>query len=424
MVKLSNSVGNTGQNEKHDVAVIQAILKKAKRGKDSKIRKPYWPGIIDGKYTSALCDALKEFQAEHGVPINGNCPSMGEMVNSLKNAVTNPYLKTLQALPKTALVYSSSKNSDQAKKEALAYLKPATLPKKEKESLLNLVNELAALNLLLVARDPYIIDTGQFQMCLEFDGIKCIDKKTGDFMSEGEFPKEMKTYIDEMLGIVWSVHHDGALTINSQPYGFLAKAPYGGTDLTNAWGIKSVNDEAAMIIISVIHKIVKQNSQHEGIDKDTFTKLLNLIAETDNTSATAIKVAVNACSGALRSLVNIDQDRTLFWKGLYDAQDQLKLDFGKDNQYQHEQIKGMFEDVGETVLLVFDPTKNPASKVAGSMVYATDFGVRLRNLITSNAFPASRVSRFDINFYTDLLDRNSKKLVDVNTTLKKYRCYN
>jgi len=44
MPKLDGSVGQGAENRRHDVAVVQAALGKA-RGRD---RKPYWPGPIDG----------------------------------------------------------------------------------------------------------------------------------------------------------------------------------------------------------------------------------------------------------------------------------------------------------------------------------------------------------------------------------------
>ncbi len=42
MPKLDGSVGQGAENKRHDVAVVQAALGKA-RGRD---RKPYWPGPI------------------------------------------------------------------------------------------------------------------------------------------------------------------------------------------------------------------------------------------------------------------------------------------------------------------------------------------------------------------------------------------
>ncbi len=44
MPKLDGSVGQGAQNQRHDVAVVQAALGKARAPN----RKPFWPGPIDG----------------------------------------------------------------------------------------------------------------------------------------------------------------------------------------------------------------------------------------------------------------------------------------------------------------------------------------------------------------------------------------
>ncbi len=46
MPALDGSVGQGAQNQRHDVAVVQAALGKA-RGPG---RKPFWPGPIDGDH--------------------------------------------------------------------------------------------------------------------------------------------------------------------------------------------------------------------------------------------------------------------------------------------------------------------------------------------------------------------------------------
>ncbi len=55
------AVGQGAENKRHDVAVVQAALGKA-RGRD---RKPYWPGPIDGDYPrhrKALGQSIAVFQ--------------------------------------------------------------------------------------------------------------------------------------------------------------------------------------------------------------------------------------------------------------------------------------------------------------------------------------------------------------------------
>ncbi len=83
MPKLDGSVGQGAQNQRHDVAVVQAALGKA-RGRD---RKPYWPGPIDGDYPrhrKALGQSIAVFQQAHRLRPSGKINRLGSDVDRLE----------------------------------------------------------------------------------------------------------------------------------------------------------------------------------------------------------------------------------------------------------------------------------------------------------------------------------------------------
>ncbi len=78
MPKLDGSVGQGAENRRHDVAVVQAALGKA-RGRD---RKPYWPGPIDGDYPrhrKALDQSIAVFQQAHRLRPSGRINRLGSL---------------------------------------------------------------------------------------------------------------------------------------------------------------------------------------------------------------------------------------------------------------------------------------------------------------------------------------------------------
>ena len=84
MPKLDGSVGQGAENKRHDVAVVQAALGKA-RGRD---RKPFWPGPIDGDYPrhrKALGQSIAVFQQAHRLRPSCKINRLGSDVDRLES---------------------------------------------------------------------------------------------------------------------------------------------------------------------------------------------------------------------------------------------------------------------------------------------------------------------------------------------------
>ena len=83
MPRFDGAVGLGGQNQRHDVAVVQAALGKLARPD----RKPFWPGPIDGDYQRhrrALDQAIGTFQHCHRLRASGKFNRLGSDVNRLE----------------------------------------------------------------------------------------------------------------------------------------------------------------------------------------------------------------------------------------------------------------------------------------------------------------------------------------------------
>ncbi len=102
MPKLDGSVGQGAENKRHDVAVVQAALGKA-RGRD---RKPFWPGPIDGDYPrhrKALGQSIAVFQQAQRLRPSGKINRLGSDVDRLENALPAGH-RRMSGVPGTTLV--------------------------------------------------------------------------------------------------------------------------------------------------------------------------------------------------------------------------------------------------------------------------------------------------------------------------------
>ena len=102
MPKLAGSVGQGAQNQRHDVAVVQAALGKARR----KDRKPYWPGPIDGdtpRHRKALDHCIAIFQQAQRLRPSGKINRLGSDVDRLETALPASH-RRMTGVPGTLLV--------------------------------------------------------------------------------------------------------------------------------------------------------------------------------------------------------------------------------------------------------------------------------------------------------------------------------
>jgi hypothetical protein len=102
MPTLTASVGKTGQNKIHDVAVVQAALKAIKGPK----RTALYVGPVDGNYNGhrrELESAISDFQRQHKLTVTGRIDKSSQSVNRLEQAVPSR-LKGLVGVPGSSLV--------------------------------------------------------------------------------------------------------------------------------------------------------------------------------------------------------------------------------------------------------------------------------------------------------------------------------
>jgi hypothetical protein len=63
MPELSDTVGDGGKNNKHDVAIVEVMLRLIKNAKGSS----YFPGEYDGQFTAKTKQAIRDYQTEKGL---------------------------------------------------------------------------------------------------------------------------------------------------------------------------------------------------------------------------------------------------------------------------------------------------------------------------------------------------------------------
>ncbi len=141
MPKLDGSVGQGAQNQRHDVAVVQAALGKA-RGRD---RKPFWPGPIDGDYArhrKALDQSIAVFQQAQRLRPSGKINRMGSDVDRLENALPAGH-RRMSGVPGTVLVRRRNTAAPAPAAEAAARTEAtAPLPDVERAALADLQRSL------------------------------------------------------------------------------------------------------------------------------------------------------------------------------------------------------------------------------------------------------------------------------------------
>ena len=80
---LTGSVGKGGNNQIHDVAVVQGALATVIGAN----RRPIWQGAVDGRKGKPVEDAIAAFQAANRMPPTGRLNQSGAEINRLEQAL-------------------------------------------------------------------------------------------------------------------------------------------------------------------------------------------------------------------------------------------------------------------------------------------------------------------------------------------------
>ncbi len=102
---FSQSVGDCGSNQTHDIALLQASFKSIKNPDETSGDRTWWPEDITGNRTPKLVEAIKAFQTAHGLsPVNG-CIRPGDSTERKLQDLLPRERKHMRCFPNSKEVY-------------------------------------------------------------------------------------------------------------------------------------------------------------------------------------------------------------------------------------------------------------------------------------------------------------------------------
>ena len=192
MPKLDGSVGQGAENKRHDIAVVQAALGKAR----SRDRKPYWPGPIDGDYPrhrKALGQSLAVFQQAQRLRPSGKINRLGSDVDRLESALPAGH-RRMSGVPGTTLVRRRLTAAPAPAAEAAARSEAtAPLPEFERLALASLQRDLyEAHKLCFTMTGVGVVGGGRFRVSLACPDSEWLDVRRNVFELGGKLPPDLR----------------------------------------------------------------------------------------------------------------------------------------------------------------------------------------------------------------------------------------
>jgi hypothetical protein len=196
---LDGSVGQGAENKRHDVAVVQAALGKA-RGRD---RKPFWPGPIDGDYPrhrKALDQSIAVFQQAQRLRPSCKINRLGSDVDRLESALPAGH-RRMSGVPGTTLVRRRLTAAPAPAVEAAAKTEAtAPLPDFERTALADLQRDLyEAHNLFFKVTGVGVVGGGRFRVSLACPDSEWLDPRRNVFELGGKLPPALRKGLEGTL---------------------------------------------------------------------------------------------------------------------------------------------------------------------------------------------------------------------------------
>ncbi len=251
MPNLDGAVGKGGQNQRHDVAVVQAALGKLMRPD----RKPFWPGPIDGDYPrhrQNLERAIGIFQQCNRLRASGKLNRLGSDVNRIENALPASHRK-MAGVPGTALVRRQIVAAPARIEEAAGRTETTTpLPKAERAALADLQRNVArAHKLCFEVGDVEVTPEGRFRTMLACPDSEWLDPRRNVFELGGRLPQALRQGLEGTLRAAvraWkaapsSGDKPGLMLVTARAFSALRPGAAPERDALEAFGIAQVPSE-------------------------------------------------------------------------------------------------------------------------------------------------------------------------------------
>lgn len=192
MLKLTGSVGASGVNKLHDVALVQAALSFVTARDDRGRMAPLWGGRVDGRKSAALTDAITRFQTNAKQKVTGRLEMGGPGLAKL-NAALPSKAKDARSISGTSLVYRVGDAVTQPWKQlARDTEKSAPYPEAERKALATFQKEVGSyFGFCLAIRESSVTQDGRFAANMQCEGVEWLDAR-GNFAKSASLPGPLR----------------------------------------------------------------------------------------------------------------------------------------------------------------------------------------------------------------------------------------
>ena len=303
MPNFDGAVGKGGQNQRHDVAVVQAALGKLMRPD----RKPYWPGPIDGDYPrhrQNLERAIGIFQQCNHLRASGKLNRLGSDVNRIENALPASHRK-MAGVPGTALVRRQIVAAPARIEEAAGRTETmAPLPKAERAALADLQRNVARTHkLCFTAGDIEVVAGGRFRTMLTCPDSEWLDVRRNVFELGGRLPQALRQALEATLRAAvsaWKVapssgDKPGLVLVTARAFPALEPGAAPEREALEAFGIAQMPSEpTARACLAACLDLATSGETQTPAGRKQFEELAEAIAVKHPQTATALAQGLQA----------------------------------------------------------------------------------------------------------------------------------
>ncbi len=298
MPALDGSVGQGAQNQRHDVAVVQAALGKARAPN----RKPFWPGPIDGDYPRHrrnLDQCIAAFQQCHRLRPSGKINRIGSDVDRLENALPAGH-RRMSGVPGTVLVRRRNTAAPAPAAEAAAKTEAtAPLPDAERSALAALQRDLfEAHKLYFKVTGLGVVSGGRFRVTLGCPDSEWLDVRRNVFELGGKLPPALRKGLEGTLhgaARAWKpAAGDSPGLVLASTRAFPALHPGAapkGADLAAAGIAQVPGDPTARACLAACLELIQSGEAASPTGRKQFEELVQAVAVINPQTAKAAHVA-------------------------------------------------------------------------------------------------------------------------------------
>ena len=275
---LTGSVGKGGNNQIHDVAVVQGALATVIGAN----RRPIWQGAVDGRKGKPVEDAIAAFQAANRMPPTGRLNQSGAEINRLEQALP-PGHKAMRALRGTAILWRLGAGAPTRQNTAQKIKTEAPLSDEDRKALADIVERIRrSSGLDLDIADVTAIPEGRFRVVLEAPGVEWFDSRRNQFRKDAVPPDSALRALHQAVQANprWkkATARDGILVLDTQQVTpALVGAP--ALDATARAVLGLVNQprsQLAQACLAACFRLVRKGGHTSGSGKVEFEFLVEI----------------------------------------------------------------------------------------------------------------------------------------------------